>query len=416
MRRNSYALAALAAAAVPGLLPERTVPIATPVEELDVAGVIGADGRRVLVTAPSSPAAGAHLAKDLGVSEVLAGTGVSDLIPQTIGAVRLPEGGRAVVTDPPSGAPLLLDALADPALARSLGRTLARIHTVPAHVAEAAGAETFSAASVRALHRAQVARAQATDQVPAAVAQHWAALLADDDLWDFRPCFVHGSLSEENLFTDGEAITGVIGWQDARSGDPAADLAWLVSAVDPAVFAELHAAYVEALPAPPDAHLLDRAQAIGEFAVADWLLHGIDADDATIVEDARAMLADLDEDIAAVAREEAERMYDDLDARSHAPRRAVDGDAADATADGSTDEVARSADDAAAIDDGVRIEHDDVVRVDLDEDAPAGARDTNPISEGDGRFAAPGDRSGSHFVGLGEAATMDKDRGRRDRH
>ena len=49
VHRNSYSLAALAAAAVPGLVPARTMPIATPAEDLDVAGIVGEDGRRVMV-------------------------------------------------------------------------------------------------------------------------------------------------------------------------------------------------------------------------------------------------------------------------------------------------------------------------------------------------------------------------------
>lgn len=315
MRRNSYALAALADAAVPGFSPVRTVPIATPVDELDMAGVVAEDGRRAVVTAPATPAAGAHLAKDVHITEALAGTSLRPLVAVGIGSVRLGEGGQAVVTEPPRGAPLLLDQLSrDPETARSLGRVLARIHAVPSYVAESAGAEAFSAQATRAAHRSQVARARDAGELPAAVAQHWDAILGDDELWSFTPCFVHGGLSEENLFADGRDITGVVGWHDARTGDPADDLAWLVSALDPEVFDTLHQAYVAELPVSPDPHLVERAQALGEFAVVDWLLHGVEVEDETIVQDARGMLADLDHDLAQLAREEAEHTYDDLGA------------------------------------------------------------------------------------------------------
>ncbi|SLM95071.1 phosphotransferase [Brachybacterium nesterenkovii] len=316
MRRNSYALAALAAAAVPGLRPARTVPIATPIDEFDVAGVVGDDGRRVLVTTPATPAAGLQLEKDVHVADALAGTPVGPLVPTPLGFVRLPEGGRAVVTETPQGSPLFLDRLAEePEIARSLGRVLARIHAVPAYAAESAGVETFTAPSIRAAHRSQIARARAAEDLPPSVAQRWDALLADDELWAFRPCFVHGGMSEENLFVEGHEITGVTGWHEARTGDPATDLAWLVSVLNPETFDTLYAAYVAELPVAPHGRLVERAQAVGELAIVDWLLHGLDAEDRTIVDDARGMLEDLDHDIAAAAREEAEREYEALNAQ-----------------------------------------------------------------------------------------------------
>ena len=74
MHRNSFSLAALAAAAVPGLVPAQTTPIATPVEDLDVAGVVGEDSQRVVVRSPASTAAGVRLDRDLTVADALTGT------------------------------------------------------------------------------------------------------------------------------------------------------------------------------------------------------------------------------------------------------------------------------------------------------------------------------------------------------
>lgn len=330
MRRNTYALAALAAAAVPGLKPARTAPIATPLDELDVAGVVADDGRSVIVTTPSTPAAGAQLEKDVHVVDALVGTSLAPLVHAAIGFVRLPEGGRAVITEPPHGSPVILDLLADePEAARSLGRVLARVHSVPAYVAESAGAETFTASAIRAAHRSQVGRAMASGKVPAAVAQRWETLLEDDDLWAFRPCFVHGALSEENLYADGSEITGITGWQDARTADPATDLAWLISALPHEAFDTLYSAYVEELPVAPHPRLVERAQAVGELAVCDWLLHGLDGDNPTIVDDAQGMLDDLDHDIAEAAREDAEREFEELHASDVATRHEDKHDAHD---------------------------------------------------------------------------------------
>ncbi len=408
VRRNSYALAALAAAAVPGLNPARTVPVATPIDEFDVAGVIGEDGRRVLITAPSTTEAGVQLEKELGVVDALTSTSIAPLVAPPVGYARLAEGGRAVVTEPPSGAPLMFDELTeDVGLARSLGRVIARIHAVPAYVAEAAGAEMYTAQAVRAGHRSQVHRAREAGELPAAVSQRWDALLGDDDLWAFRPCFVHANLSEECLFTDGEQISGVTGWHEARSGDPAVDLAWLVSALEPAMFDALYAAYVSELPVAPHARLVERAQAVGELAVVDWLLHGIDADDETIVEDARGMLDDLDHDLTQLAREEAERAYDDLGGLAAGPGRApghTDASAARHEPAGATAVPPAVGATTAPPSAGATTAHE--AGVAPTPDGAAADRDRRPS------YGLPADHSGSHAVGLGEAATLDAERDR----
>ena len=316
VHRNSYSLAALAAAAVPGLVPAQTTPIATPVEDLDVAGVVGEDGRRVMILSPASVAAGVHLERDLRVADALTGTPLRGVIPPVLGVVKLAEGGRAAVTEAPVGRPLMLQDLQDsPALARSLGQVLARIHTVPRYAAEAAGVETFTPAALLAEHRDRVTRAQEGGHLPAAVAQRWESLLADEELWDFTPQFVHADLSEESLFVAADQISAIRDWSSSKVADPAADLAWLVSALDAERFDELYTSYREELPTSTHPRLMERAQALGEFAVVAWLIHGQDAGDAEIIADARAMIADLDADLAQLAREEAERAYEAMSAQ-----------------------------------------------------------------------------------------------------
>jgi len=296
------------------MVPVTTVSIATPAEDLEVAGITGEDGRRVVVSCPATPAAGAELEKSVRVADSLSGTEVRDLVPAVLGFVTLPEGGRAAVTEAPRGRPLMFDQVTgDPSVAASLGATIARIHTLPGYAAEATGAESFTAAALRDMHRSQVARVREAEHLPAAVSQRWERLLGDDELWDFSPVFTHADLSEESLFVQEGRITAVQGWASARIGDPAADLAWLVAALDAEVFDRLYSAYAERLPSAPHPRLLERAQAVGEFAVADWLLHGLDSGDEDIVSDARGMLADLEADLAQLARDEAERTYDDLE-------------------------------------------------------------------------------------------------------
>lgn len=316
MHRNSYSLAALAAAAVPGLVPARTMPIAVPSEDLDVAGIVGEDGRRVMVLSPASTPAGVRLERDLKVADALSGTSLRGVIPPVLGFVKLSEGGRCAVTEAPVGRPLMLDDLAgSPELARSLGTVLARIHTVPRYAAEAAGVESFTPEAMHAAHRARVETVTAAGHLPAAVAQRWQALLEDQELWDVTPQFVHGDLSEESLFTADHQVSAVRDWSSSKVGDAASDLAWLISSLDPERFDDLYAAYREELPTSTHPRLMERAQALGEFAVAEWLAHGLEVEDQEIIADARGMIADLDADLAQLARDEAERAYEEMRAR-----------------------------------------------------------------------------------------------------
>lgn len=316
MHRNSYSLAALAAATVPGLIPVRTTPIATPIDDLDVAGVIGEQGRRVMVLSPASTASGVRLERDLKVADALSGTPLHGIIPPVLGFVKLSEGGRAAVTEAPVGRPLMLEDLQrSPELARSLGRVLARIHTVPRYAAEAAGVESFTPEVLHAEHRTRIATAAESGHLPAAVSQRWEALLDDQELWDITAQFIHGDLSEESLFASGDDVSAVRDWSSSRVADAASDLAWLISSLDLERFDDLYAAYRDELPTAPHPRLVERAQALGEFAVAEWLTHGLETGDDSIVSDARGMIADLDADLAQLARDEAERAYEEMRSR-----------------------------------------------------------------------------------------------------
>ncbi|WP_245822655.1 phosphotransferase [Brachybacterium avium] len=210
----------------------------------------------------------------------------------------------------------MLDDLAgSPELARSLGQVLARIHTVPRYAAEAAGVETFTPEAMHAAHRGRIDTVTAAGHLPAAVSQRWQALLEDQELWDITPQFVHGDLSEESLFTTGQQVSAIRDWSSSQVADAASDLAWLISSLDPERFDDLYAAYREELPTATHPRLMERAQALGEFAVAEWLAHGLEVGDEDIVADARGMIADLDADLAQLARDEAERAYEEMNAR-----------------------------------------------------------------------------------------------------
>ena len=89
-------------------------------------------------------------------------------------------------------------------------------------------------------------------------------------------------------------MVGILDWSEARVADPADDLAWLVISAEEPVLSCVLESYTAARHEKPDGDLLRRARLAGELSMARWLLHGVNTDDAAIVEDALGMLSDLD--------------------------------------------------------------------------------------------------------------------------
>lgn len=307
VRRNSYALAALATAGIPGIIPVATRLVSTAESDIDTAQVRDDRNRMWVVTNPTTPAAGARVAKDVEVLEALSGTELAPLIQSPQGFASIPEGGRAVIALALEGEVLTMDEVSHtPELAGDMGRVLATIHNTPQWATREAGVEEFSTAQIREQHRKNILRANAAHTLPAAVAQRWKLMLTNEQLWDFTPRFIHGSLSEERLRAANNSISGVLGWDNAAVGDPAVDIAWVLSSLDHEAFDTFFTAYTANLDIRPDTHLLERAQLAGEFAVLDWLLAGIDTGAEDIVDDALGMLDDIADDLAEIARHEAE--------------------------------------------------------------------------------------------------------------
>ena len=131
----------------------------------------------------------------------------------------------------------------------------------------------------------------------AVLLRRWEHALEDVTLWRFNCSVVHGDLHEDNLLVSHGRISAVTGWTDLRIGDPADDFAWLIAANDPAFTEAVHAAYKEARPEAPDPHLMRRAALSAEFALAQWLVRGVAAENSTMIAEAEEMLATLEADI-----------------------------------------------------------------------------------------------------------------------
>lgn len=293
--RSPLALAALASAAVRGLEPVHTRRIEAGADDVDCAVIEDNLKRTWVVRAPRNAAAGVRMDQESQLIDQLM-SWLPFGLPQPEGTAPLRSGGRAVVHRQLPGRPIRpLELLHRPGLAAAFGRAAAAIHDLPVRLVEEAGLPVYSAEEYRFRRLAEVDRAAATGRVPTRLLARWEQAVEEVGAWRFVPCCVHGDLAGDNVLVEAETVTGVTEWSETRVGDPADDLAWIaIGTTEPALDGVL-AAYAGARREPPDPALRRRARLSGEFALARWLLHGVNVDDPAIVADAVQMLADLDD-------------------------------------------------------------------------------------------------------------------------
>jgi len=304
---NPYALAALATAAVPGLnvigvtLSQLTAGYAFALAE-------DSAGRLWVIRLPRNQAAAT--ASD---SEVK----LLDSLRSAIDGVDLPfevvtprgfapdtDGMRAMVYREPPGDPLVLELLEPgPGLAASIGRALGALHEVPPTLATEAGLPGLTPQAYRARLRQEVDRADQSGHVSARLVERWRDQLDHDPYWVFTPVVIHGDMAAEHILVQGGRVATLLNLTGVQVSDPAEDLAPLMAALPPEVGQSIIEAYRDRRTHLDDEHLDDRVELLAELAVIRWLLYGLDSRDQGIIDDARVMLADLDQ---AVADEQAE--------------------------------------------------------------------------------------------------------------
>jgi len=295
--RSPLALAALASAAIHGMEPVHTSRLVSSADDVDSAQIEDSLKRHWVVRAPRTAAAGIRMDQEAELIDQLM-SWLPFGLPQAEGTAPLPSGGRAMVHRRLPGHPIRpLELLHRPGLATAYGQAVAAIHDLPVRLIEEAGLPTYSAQEYRFRRLAEIDRAAATGQVPTRLLTRWERAVEEVGAWRFVPCCVHGDLAGDNVLVEAERVTGIMDWSETRVADPADDLAWLaIGSTEPALDGVL-AAYIAARREPPDTSLRRRARLSGEFALARWLLHGVNLDDAAIIEDAVQMLADLDASI-----------------------------------------------------------------------------------------------------------------------
>ena len=102
------------------------------------------------------------------------------------------------------------------------------------------------------------------------------------------------------------------GFSSAHVGDPAVDIAWVFARASDEFLERFHEAYQQTR-SEKDLHLLERAELLSELAVVRWLVHGLHSGDSDIVDEARAMLAELS---ASVGESTAKRSQEPVKAAS----------------------------------------------------------------------------------------------------
>ncbi|MBD1590849.1 phosphotransferase [Arthrobacter sp. S1_S22] len=302
MRRKAIELAAVATAAVPGLTPTAVSSAPDDPADFDSALLLDSEGKRWRVRSPRHAEASARLETEFLVLRAFAPAIRAELpflMPTVAGSVRLGSLSTFVYSHLGGSTRSVEELTAGPdALAREIGVALAAIHDLPRAIVSNADLPSYTPNEFRQRRLNELDQAATTGKIPPSLLLRWEHALEDVSLWRFNPSVVHGDLHEDNLLVEGSRVTAVTGWTDLRIGDPADDFAWLVASNEQDFVDAVLDAYTTGRRDKPDKHLLRRAALSAEFALAQYLVKGIAAGDATMVAEAEEMLATLASDIA----------------------------------------------------------------------------------------------------------------------
>ncbi|MFC4428135.1 phosphotransferase [Citricoccus alkalitolerans] len=296
-------LAALASAAIPDLSPTGVVGSPDDPRDFSAAVVFDRQGSRWRVRSPLHEEAAMRLETEL---QVLSGftpgirAGLPFRVPSVAGAVRL-DGMRTFVYHDMPGEEMELEELTELGgkTPDDIGRVIAAVHALPAAVVENADLPVYTADQFRQRRLNELDQAATTGRIPAVLLRRWENALEEMELWEFSPVVAHGDLHEDNLLVDQRRLVSVTGWTDLHIGDPAEDFAWLASSGNQEFTDQVVKAYWQhrSEGTVQDGHLLRRAVLAAEFALAQWLVRGIAADDEEMAAEAEAMLQELEADV-----------------------------------------------------------------------------------------------------------------------
>jgi macrolide phosphotransferase len=294
-------LAALASAAVPGLSPAGVVSAPDDAADFTSAVVIDDAGKQWRVRSPKHAEASMRLETELLVLRSFSPGIRAELsfqVPSIAGTVQRGDLRTFVYNHVPGTTLELEDLVAEGGgLPMEIGRAMAGIHDLPQSMVDSADLPSYTADEFRTRRLNELDQAATTGKIPSALLRRWEHALEDVTLWKFNPCVVHGDLHEDNLQISEGLVTSVTGWTDLRIGDPADDFAWLIAVHEQSFADVVLETYNKYRKEAVDPHLMRRAALAAEFALAQWLVRGVAADDPDMVAEAEEMLKELESDI-----------------------------------------------------------------------------------------------------------------------
>ena len=301
MNISPFHMAAIAVVAIDGLRVAGTNPPFITTDDYILSGVVDTQGQHWIVKYPRTDHAGTLLeaegaAASALLEELRRGNLSFDVLhPEGWAAY---EGRRAMVCPAPLGKTIDWSEFTS-VHARELGRSLARLHSLDPAIFTSAGLPSYDAHAVHERLFTELDDASDAASIPAVLRRRWLNMLDDAALWNFSEVPLHGDLADENLLWSEGSLRTVIGFGEAYVGDPAVDIAPIMASLDASLFSEFFDSYQHSTSAKPDEHLLERATFMSEFALVQWLMHGILTHDDDICEEADAMLSELAADIEA---------------------------------------------------------------------------------------------------------------------
>jgi len=303
---DALVLAALASAAVPGLRPARVELLADrPGDRFTVAVVQDPEHRRWVARLPVDAVAGGQQEGSVTLLGLLARR-VAFAVPAPKGFAALRDGRRAMVYPLINGSPLAFAGLpGGPGLAGELGRAIASVHNVDRRLFEEAALPGYTADECRRRHLVNLDRGAASGVVPVGLLARWERLLDDVSRWRFAPTPTHGRLEAADVLVEFEApddiasgrVRGVLGWEDAKVGDPAEDFAALVSGASTQAVDTVLEAYAMSRIEHPDPDIAWRAGLVAELRLLEDFLVATSARDRQATAAATHALRRLDVEV-----------------------------------------------------------------------------------------------------------------------
>jgi len=296
MSNTPLMLSALATSAVPGFQAVSAQQMSS--AERDAALVYDVNGQAWIVELPTSAPEQERALDRLSAARALTEGIRSRLtfaVPRVAGTTEV--GGRILSVNEylPGQSPR--PKTVTPALAAALGHALAEIHQLPTSTLMDHHRPASSALDSLRDAAGIVDQVAATGFLPQSLLRRWETACEDRGLWQFESTAMHGLLQLDRFLVENERVVAISGWRTFGIGDPAHDLAWLTTPNNQPFAAAVFTAYRSARNST-DRWVMHRARFWAELDIARWLMHGITVDNETIVHDATAMLAALNDRVA----------------------------------------------------------------------------------------------------------------------